>query len=192
MTEEVETKDTEIKPEDKTPAEAQKADKSEAGGEEPIMIPKDRFDEVLQERNRLRQEREELERAAKEREKQELEKQGEYRQLYEQKAKEAEEFQALLEQQKIDALKRDIATEAGFPQLWNRISGTDEASLKDDMEALLGNLPKPVAPNIDGSTGRKSRSTEEPTATMSKERREYWAGILDVPVKDLPKNIVID
>lgn len=117
------------------------------------MIPKSRFDEINEKYKALSKQIESVEKEKAAAEKEALAEQGKYRELWEEAQANLEKIQGELRQERHDALRRTIAQEAGYPDLWARIQGDDEDALRADMKALTDALPKPQAPNLNGSAG---------------------------------------
>lgn len=143
------------------PAEAQKPEPATADH----MIPKTRFDQVNTE---LKQLKAELEKAAKERQTAEanaLAERGQYKELYEKEQKAASEALAKLRQLEFDGMRREIATTAGHPQLWNRLQGATKEELEADMNALAALIPKTPAPTLNGGAGAGKRNDGKATLT---------------------------
>jgi hypothetical protein len=165
----------------KTPAEAKKAET-----EKPIMIPKSRFDEKIAEAARLQAiidkqtaDQEAAQAAA-------LAEQGKYKELWEKAKSEADKNAAALLGLQRDSMRREIATKAGYPTLWNRISGETEDELEADMQTLVGAIPKAAPPDISGGTGSGKRSTDKEEQKMTEAERTYLANVLGVKVDYLP------
>lgn len=150
------------------------------------MIPKSRLDEVLQERKDLADRLAELEKARRDEEEAQKAKQGEFKELWEKAQNEAREAREKLEQLERDALRRNIATEAGFPALWNRISGDTEDALKADMASLVEALPSAKAPDIAGATGKSERGAGKKQPGMTKAEKQRLAGLLGVQAEYIP------
>lgn len=160
-------------------AEPQKTEPTGDGGapSEP-MIPKSRLDEVIAERNALKAGQEKLQQEQEAATKKAAEEQGEYKKLYEAAEAKSTEAEAKVLQMAHDALRKQIATEAGYPTLWSRIDGEDEAAIKEDMKTLLEALPKPSAPGLDGGAGTGIRKSGKPAPTEQEIREQ--AAVLGV------------
>lgn len=167
---------------DTPPAEAQKA---ETVSQE-HMIPKSRLDEALAAKRSLEKQLAEQENARKQAEKKALEEQGQFKQLYEEARLEAERVSRELEESRVNQLRRDIATEAGYPTLWNRISGNDEETLRADMAQLISSIPPLKAPGLDGGTASGERQGSSNANKLSEAQRKQWAEELGVPYKYMP------
>ena len=182
---EEETVVTEPTPEDvpQSPAEAQKPDSEE------LKIPKSRFDEVLAQKKELEKRVQAADKAKVEAEQKALEEQGQYKLLYEQAKQEADQAATALKQAQIDSIKRNVATEAGYPALWERVRGEDEESIRLDMEQLVSAIPGLKAPSIDGGTGSGDRPGSNNATKVSKSTMDEWASVLGIPaehMKDVP------
>ena len=173
------------KEKEKTPdksAETKKADTP--------MIPKSRLDEIIKQRDEARAEVKATEKSQKDAQSAALAEQGKYKELYEQQVLEAEKAQAQVTSMQADSLKRDVASKAGHPQMWDRIEGKSQEELEVDMARLIEAFPKAQAPNIDAGTSSGKRTAEKSTKIkMSPAEREYLAGILNVQVEHLPQEI---
>lgn len=124
------------------------------------MIPKSRFDEINTKYKAMVAAQE---KAAKDKEAAELkalEEQNNFKKLYEQAQAKQREAEAKASKLAHDALRKQIATDAGHPKLWNRIQGDNEETLKADMQSLIEAMPKPTAPNLNGGAGGGSRGKD--------------------------------
>lgn len=91
-------------------------------------VPYARFQEVVHERNRIKERVEQLEQQQRE---------------YESLARE-------LAQERTQATRQRIASELGLPVAFaDRLRGESEADIRADAQALADSLPAPIAPNID-------------------------------------------
>jgi hypothetical protein len=171
-----------------TSADSKNADK----GKQELTVPKSRLDEVIAERNALKAEKQAADNAIAAAEEAKKLEQGKYQELYEKAQKDAQDAANELARLKSDAMKREVATEGGYPGLWNRITGDDEEALKVDLEALVAAFPTPKTPNIDAGTGSGARSGEQQKEKMSESRKEELAVLLGVNpdyMPDTPINI---
>ena len=161
--------------------DVQVAEPGDESTDSEIKIPKSRFDEVNSERTELKRKLEELRKAEEAREKEALEKKGEFEKLYKEQKSEAEKLKEKLAQMEFDSVRREIATKAGYPALWNRIDGEDADALQADLEALVDAMPGKVGPGIDAATSSGTRSAERPKGRKrTKAERQYLAGVLGV------------
>ena len=151
-----------------------------------LQIPKARLDEVISQRDEARASLEAAAQAQKDAEANALAEQGKYKELYEVQVKEAEKAQHAVTQMQEEALKRDVATKAGHPQMWDRIFGGSQNELEADMAKLVEAFPKAKAPNIDAGTGSGKRTAEQTEIEMTTEQKTYLAGVLGVSVEHLP------
>ena len=164
-------------------AETEKAEK--------LMVPKDRLDQVIGERENLKERLETLEAKESKATNEALAEQGKFEELYKEQLKEAEKAQGELATIKHDSLRRDVATKAGFPQFWNRIQGATEDELEADMKVFSGGMPKATAPNIDAGTKSGKRASEKDAQRkVTKEEIGYVASILNVPIGSLSDEAV--
>ncbi len=152
-------------------------DGSPAGDTDP-MIPKSRFDEVNNALKELKAEQAKLKQEQESRDTEAAKEQGKFKELYEDAEAKVKAAEAKVLQMAHDALRRQIANEAGFPNLWNRIDGEDEAAIKSDMKTLLEALPKPTAPGLDGGAGTGTRKSGKPAPTAQEIKEE--AAVLGV------------
>ena len=169
-------------------ADSKKADK----GKQEIQVPKSRLDEVIAERNALQAEKKTAQDALTAAADAKKLEQGKYQELYEKAQADAEKAANELAKLQSDALKRNVATEVGYPGLWDRISGTTEDELKLDLANLVKAFPTPKTPNIDAGTGSGARSGEQQKETMSDARKKEVATLLGVNpdyMPDTPINI---
>ena len=113
------------------------------------MIPKSRFDEVNNKLRDLLEKQESAEKEAAKRKEAELLEQNEFQRLYEEEKKRSAEALKKVSQIERQSLARDVANEAGIPQMWNRLQGATKEELEADVKSLLKILPKPQAPNLD-------------------------------------------
>ena len=164
---------------------------AETKNAEKLTIPKDRFDSVNEERKSALARVKELESKEESDAKDALAKQGKFEELYKEQLGEAEKARAELATIRHDSIRRDIATDAGFPQFWNRIQGDDKESLKADMDALAAAMPKAKAPDIDAKTksGKRTSEGEDGAGKMSKTKRAYYASMLNVSEANLPDDL---
>ena len=176
--EKVEGVETETEETPEQSAATQKPDKT---------VPYDRFAQVIAERDEAKARVDAAEKKQKEVQAAILAEQGEYKALYEAQVAEAEKAQSELQNIRAEALKRDAATRAGIPQLWDRIQGQTLEELEADAARLVGALPPSQAPNIDAGTSSGNRSTDVKTKKkMTAAERTYRAGILGVLPQHLP------
>lgn len=168
----------EVQPEG-APAAAEKTEETPDGH----MIPKTRFDEVNQKYRELKKQFDDIEKAKAQAEETALAEQGKYKELYEKSAAEMQALKSELEQERFNALRRQIAQDAGHPQLWNRISGDDETALKADMKALLDAMPKAAV----ASTGGASGSGGAPANSNLPMPPEEFAALYGINPKFVPK-----
>ena len=110
------------------------------GNAEP-MIPKTRFDEVNKKLKKFESDLKKAEADRVKAEEQALAEQGEFKKLYEAERAKAEEAAAAIKSLQHDELRRQVATAAGHPQLWNRISGDTQEDLEADMNSLVEVIP---------------------------------------------------
>ena len=158
-------------------AETQKSDNE-------LTIPKSRLDEVIAQRDEARKKVETAEHAQTKATKDALAEQGKFKELYENQLEEAEKARAELDTIRVESVKRDVATNAGYPLFWDRITGETQNELEADMAKLVEVLPKVRAPNIDGGTksGNRSADNSKPEDKTDAEKL-YLANVLGVPVK---------
>jgi hypothetical protein len=100
-------------------ADSKNADK---GKQQELTVPKARLDEVIAERNALKAEKQAAQDAIQAAEEAKKLEQGKYQELYEKAQADAEKAANELAKLQSDALKRNVATEGGYPGLWDRIS----------------------------------------------------------------------
>jgi hypothetical protein len=143
------------------------------------MIPKSRFDEINGEYKKLREQLKQFEAERLAAEEAAAKEQGRFQELY-------EKAQSELEQVRYDSMRQRIAAEKGFPTLWGRLQGVDEAEVAADMEALLESFPKPAPPNINGSAGAAPSRDKTPTVDLGMAREEF-AAVYGVPVQFVPE-----
>lgn len=175
--------DVKTQPEKQTSAETKKPEK--------LTIPKDRFDTVNEERKTALARVKELEAAEKKAEQEALAEQGKFEELYKAQLEAVEVANAKLAKVEHDSLKRKIATDAGFPGIWDRLHGEGEEDLTADMALFMESMPKPSSPNIDaGTTSGKRTSDGETPGKVTKENRNYVASILNVPASSLSDEAV--
>ena len=154
------------------------------------MIPKTRLDEIIVQRDTARAKVKAAEKAQSDARAAALTEQGKYKELYETQVQEAEKAQAQVESMQDESLRRDVATKAGHPQMWDRIVGKSQEELEADMVTLIEAFPKVQAPNIDAGTSSGKRTADKNSKIqMSTAEREYLAGILGVSVEHLPQEI---
>jgi hypothetical protein len=174
------------------PAEAQNADNNQQPEDKPILIPKDRFDKVNEERKSALAQLKAAEDARRQAEESALKEQGQYKELYEKMMTDAQRAQQELRTLKYDSMRREVAQTGGYPALWDRLRGDTDAELADDLARMVEAFPKPKSPNIDAGTGSGARQGEAKVKTsMSSDEREYWATMLGVRVQDLPADLVV-
>lgn len=166
-----------------TSAGSKNADK---GKQEAIMVPKSRLDEVIAERNALLTEKQTAQDAIKAAEDARKLEQGKYQELYETAQAGALKSANELAKLQADAMKRTVATDGGYPGLWDRLSGEDEDALKADLALLVKAFPTVKTPGIDAGTGSGARSGEQQPEKMSKERKNVVATLLGVNPLYLP------
>jgi hypothetical protein len=170
-------------------ADSKNADK---GKQQELTVPKARLDEVIAERNALKAEKQAAQDAIQAAEEAKKLEQGKYQELYEKAQADAEKAANELAKLQSDALKRNVATEGGYPGLWDRISGATEEELKADLDILVGAFPTQKTPNIDAGTGSGARSGEQQKEQMSEARKKELAALLGVNpayMPDTPINI---
>lgn len=169
---------TEVEPQvDATTPQPQGSDKS-------IMIPKDRFDEVNNERKELRKQLEEFKTLKQRAEEETKKQQGKYQELYEKAQADLEAQQKAVAELEHNMLRKEVAAAAGYAALWNRIEGGDQAELEADLKALIKALPKPQAPDLDGAAG--SGSLNGSGAPVTEAEKKELAARLGLRVQDLP------
>jgi hypothetical protein len=162
-----------------------------------IKVPKSRLDEEIAKRKasealllEAKGKQEEAEAQRRKDEAEALAEQGKYKELYETQKAEAEKSASLVTRMKVDGIKKDAATAAGFPDLWNRLSGTTEEEITADAASLAEILPKPKAPSIDGGTTSGKRTAgKDNKVSMNDAQKKYLAGILGVRVEHLPDEV---
>ncbi|RLA03955.1 MAG: hypothetical protein DRQ45_01875 [Gammaproteobacteria bacterium] len=166
-------------------AETQKDDK-------PIMVPKTRMDEIIAQRDEARAKVSAVEKSQKDAQAAALAEQGKYKELYEKQVTEAEKAQANLAQIKQESLQKEIAQTAGYPLMWDRISGDTQEALEADMAKLVEAFPQLAAPNINGGTSSGQRATAGGKGVeRSDAERKRIAGMFNVPWEDVPKLEVV-
>ena len=186
MTEKI---DVEVEDQDKEPTSATTPAAEPKTTDKDISIPKARFDQVNTEKNDLRKKLKALEVKQEKAEATALEEQGKYKELYEKAQADAETAAGALATLSANAMKQTVATEAGYPALWERISGDDEEALKADMVTLIAAIPAVKAPPIDGGTGSGSRS-KEPASEWSEAEVKQMATTLGVPYEHFKKELL--
>jgi hypothetical protein len=154
---------------EQTSAETKKAEKE-------IVIPKSRFDEVNEKLKLAQKQLSDYEKQRKESELKAQEEQGRYRELYENAQRELEAQKKEVETLHYDSIRKEVATEAGFPSLWNRLQGSNREELETDMNSLLEAMPKPKAPPVNGAAGTGERNA--PTGKMTKAEKEEFAALV--------------
>lgn len=150
-----------------TPAVAQNSD---SPASDPLMVPKTRFDEVNERYKAIVKQQEEAAAQAAAADKERLEKQQKFQELYEASQKELEALKSTVKQNDYDNLRRDVATEAGYPHLWNRLQGEDKEALTADAETLFKDLAPPQkkdAPNYNAGTGNGANNRQSPTPALT-------------------------
>ncbi len=159
-----------------TPAEVLNTEPGAADDPEQHMVPRARLNEVLAELKALKGAAEKAAKAQAEAERRALEEQSRFKELYEAELSKVQAAEAKAQQLEHDALRRSVATEAGYPGLWNRISGADADELMADLKTLLQGLPdnKKPAPVLDGGAGSAARKGE-PVPASEDQMRAYAA-----------------
>ncbi len=170
-------------PKPKSSAETEKTENEEH------MIPKSRLDQQIARTKKAEAELDALAKAKEKAEKEKLAEQGKYQELYEKATAAEAKSAADLELYRLDAIKHSVASEAGYPDLWNRIQGDSEETLAADMAALVEVLPPSKPPNLAAGTGSGKRSGESEPERKSAEERAYIASQLGVRVQDLPDTV---
>jgi hypothetical protein len=123
------------------------------------MIPKARFDEINKELKALRAAQAKAEAERVEVERKAAEEQGKYRELYEKEKAERESALAEMKRLQLQALRREVAAEAGLPAgVADRLMGETREELLADAKALLDILPRPSAPALNSGAGNLTRS----------------------------------
>lgn len=174
MTEEIIAPEVQPKPEQAAPSAETKTTETPAAETEQHMIPKGRFDEVNTKYKALLAEQEQAKTAAEKANRKQLEEQNKFKELYEQEQQKAAQAQAQADKVAHERLQLEVATAAGHPALWNRISGSTKDELEADMATLIKDMPKQAAPNLDGGAGSGGRKPGKPAPTEA-EIREYAA-----------------
>lgn len=128
----------------------------------PIMIPKDRFDEVNE---RMKAAETALKALESEREKaaaKEAQERGEFEALWKAEQERVAELEARLKANEISMLRRDVGQEVGIPApLIDRLVGETRDELLADARQLSESLPKrSAAPNIDSGAGTERQNGE--------------------------------
>jgi hypothetical protein len=140
------------------PAEAKT---TETEKQQSPMIPKSRFDEVNEKYKQAAAELQKQREAQANAELEQKKKQGKFEELYQETLAREKALEASIAEQKLNQVKMQVASKAGFPQMWSRLSGNDEAEIEADIQALIEALPKPQAPSLDGGAGGRSREQVE-------------------------------
>ena len=118
------------------------------------MIPKSRFDALNDELKLLKSEQVKASKTQADAERKAAEEQGKFKELYEKALNEAETERTARQELSLATMKKEIARTVGLPaSLAARLQGTDEESLTIDAKAILAELPKPAAPNINSGAG---------------------------------------
>lgn len=132
------------------------------------MIPKARFDEVNSKLKQLLAAQEQVEAERQQADEARLVEQNKFKELYE-----AEKVRAVEAAQKVaeierQNLARQVAQDAGIPQMWQRLQGTTKEEFEADAASLLELIPKPQAPSLDsGKTGRGAGPTQQEINEMA-------------------------
>lgn len=130
------------------PAEAKNTDNAEH------MIPKARFDEVNKKLRDLEKQAEQAAKASSEAEQKRLAEEGKYKELFERQQAELAKAQAEAKNATLTMLRREAAAKVGIPaRLADRLQGETAEELEADAKAILADLPKPAAPNINSQPG---------------------------------------
>lgn len=155
------------------------------------MIPKSRLDEVLTANKELLAKVSAQETAQQEAEDAVLVEQGKFKELYEKAQVDAQAASDKLLQLELNSIKHSVAAEAGYPALWDRLTGDDEDSLKVDMDSLTASLPTPTAPPIDGGTGSGQRAISNSGGPQKRSDayRKQYASTIGVLEEHLPEEI---
>ena len=170
---------------EEAPAEAKKADK-------PIMVPKNRLDDEIAKRKAAEQRIASWEAEQEKQAAEQLAEQGKFKDLYQKALADAKRLEDELSGLQFDSMRKQVAADAGFPQLWNRLQGSNEDELKADMAALSEVIPAPNAPNIDASVGSgKEPVSKDDRGKLTTSQKAEIAGVLGVEIKDIP-DIVTD
>ena len=149
-----------------TPAGESNTDPTPGNSEGPTAIPYDRFREVNDERNALRDRLAALEAADEERKRTEAEANQRWEELYNAEKTAREQRESELAAERLNNLKARIGSELGLPAaLATRLQGATEEELRADAKALRGTLPKPQAPDLDGE--RQKGNVELPQKPFS-------------------------
>jgi len=160
-------------------AETEKADK-----QEDIKIPKSRFDQVNEKLKATQAELEKFRKEAKKAETEAQKEQGKYRELYESVQADLEKQKAAYEQLERDSVRREVASEMGYPALWNRLQGGNREELEADMQKLLDAMPKPKAPSLNGAAGAKEKGS--PSTRMTEAEKKEFAATFGLRPQDIP------
>lgn len=182
MTDEIQTMADETTVTTETPANAatQTANGTQAqNNATEHMIPKSRFDEINTELKQLKTEQARLQKEREAAEQKALAEQGKFKELYEKEKAEREAALAKAREMERDNLRREVAREAGYPSLWNRLQGETEDEIKADMETLKQSLPAPAAPDLNAGAGASpSRTPGRPVPNMAQIKEQ--AAVLGV------------
>lgn len=111
----------------------------------PEAIPYDRFKEVLEERNQMKDRLAALEAKQKQADEERLKEENKYKELYEQREKE-------LQQERAERMRLTVATSKGLPpELAARLRGETQEELEADADSLLA-LMKPASKGVPVTT----------------------------------------
>lgn len=165
--------------------EAASAETKNTAGEDDPRIPKSRFDQVNEERKKLKKELDDLRRAQAELEEQAQAEQGKYRDLYEKTKAKLKEQEGAFSALEFDIVRREVAAEAGYPALWSRLQGGNREELEADLGKLLEAMPRPSAPSLNGAAGTGERKA--PADQITLEDKKEFAAVMGLRVEDIPE-----
>jgi hypothetical protein len=162
-----------------TPAEAENTDS------QGLVIPKERFDAVNKRMKDAETRLQKFERDQEEAERKRREEEGQYKELYGELQVEREKLQAQIKQSEVDSLRMRVANQKGYPMLWGRLSGETEEEIESDLESLLGSMPRPQAPSLDGGAGGGDRGRDQ-VKPITEDQKNRLSGRFGINPKYIP------
>ena len=179
------TTTTEVQAEEQQPTTPAVAENTETPPAE-HMIPKRRFDEVNSQLKELKAAQEKADAERAERERQAAEEQGEFKKLYEKALADIAARDTEVENLRIAGIRQSVAAELSLPaQFVDRLQGSTLEEITADAQEIMKAIPRPAAPNINGSEGQGS--PPRPGALTS-ERKQDIASRYGVRADLIPDN----
>lgn len=163
------------------PAVAENTDK------QPVMIPKERFDEVNTKLRAIEKAAAQAAKDASEREAQQLAEQGKFKELYETAQRDLQQAQTAAKAAELARLKTEVAHKHQLPAaLIDRLRGETAEELDADAALLLSVIPKPATAN-DAAAGVNGKA---PTPQKSDREIQEMAARLGVSFEHLKRQFI--